>query len=151
MTNPTEASPDRSALVYRYHERLYRLALLTAGNADTAAVLLQRAYRELPAAAIDDETLLLRALLPKRPPRWRWSAGDGDLVRSTLDRAQADALLHALARLAPAERLAIGLAYLSGSAPDEIVAQLGPLPNDTAAGRVCSPASAPPPPARWDW
>jgi hypothetical protein len=130
MMNPAEASPDRSALVYRYHERLYRLALLTAGNADTAAVLLQRAYRELPAAAADDETLLLRSLLPKRPPRWRWSAGDGDLVRSTLDRTQADALLHALARLAPAERLAIGLAYLYGSMPDEIVAQLEPLPND---------------------
>ena len=135
MTNPTEASPDRSALVYRYHERLYRLALLTAGNADTAAVLLQRAYRELPAAIdIDDETVLLRALLPKQPPRqrWRWSAGDGDLVRSMLGRAQADALLHALARLAPAERLAIGLAYLSGSMPEEIAAQLGPLPGDTA-------------------
>jgi len=133
MTNPTDASSDRSALVYRYHERLYRLALLTVGNADTAAVLLQRAYRELPAAAIDDETLLLRALLPRRPPRrrWRWSAGDGDLARSTLDRAQADALLHALARLAPAERLAIGLAYLSGSTPDEIAAQIGPLPGDT--------------------
>jgi hypothetical protein len=131
MTNPTEASPDRSALVYRSHERLYRLALLTTGDADTAAALLQRAYRELPAAAIDDETLLLRALLPKRLPRWRWGASDGDLARSTLDRAQAAALLHALARLAPAERLAIGLAYLAGSTAEEIAAQLGPLPGDT--------------------
>jgi hypothetical protein len=133
MTNSTEASPDRSALVYRYHERLYRLALLTAGNADTAAVLLQRAYRELPATSIDDEILLLRTLLPKRPPRrrWRWSAGAGDLARSTLEGAQAAALLQALARLAPAERLAIGLAYLSGNTPDEIAAQLGPLPGDT--------------------
>src|SRR4051794_32187195 len=41
MTDLTDASPDRSALVYRFHERLYRLALLTFGNADTAAVLLQ--------------------------------------------------------------------------------------------------------------
>jgi hypothetical protein len=131
MTNPTEASPDRSALVYRYHERLYRLALLTVGNADAAAVLLQKAYRTLPATPIDDETPLLRALLPSKPPRWRWSAHDGDLARSTLSRAQANALLHALARLAPAERLAIGLAYLSGSAPHEITIQLGPLPNDT--------------------
>ena len=89
MTNPTEASPDRSALVYRYHERLYRLALLTAGNTDTAALLLQQAYRELPITSIDDETLLVRALLPKRPPRWRWSVGDGDLARSTLEHAQA--------------------------------------------------------------
>jgi hypothetical protein len=131
MTNPTEASPDRSALVYRYHERLYRLALLTAGNADTAATLLQQAYRALPNSAIDDETLLLRTLLPQRPPRWRWNVENGDLARSTLDRAQAAALLHALARLAPAERLAIGLAYLAGNTQDEIAIQLGPLPNDT--------------------
>ena len=117
--------------MYRYHERLYRLALLTVGNADTAALLLQQAYRALPATAIEDETLLLRALLPKQPPRWRWNTGDGDLARSTLGRAQAAALLQALERLAPAERLAIGLAYLSGNAPDEIAAQLGPLPNDT--------------------
>jgi hypothetical protein len=130
MTNPTEASADRSALVYRYHERLYRLALLTAGNADTAATLMQQAYRTLPNSAIDDETLL-RALLPQRPPRWRWNVENGDLARSTLDRAQAAALLHALARLAPAERLAIGLAYLAGNTQDEIVLQLGPLPNDT--------------------
>ena len=84
MTNPTEASPDRSALVYRYHERLYRLALLTTGNADTAAVLLNRRTVRFPSTAVDDETLLIRALLPKRPPRWRWSAADGDLARSTL-------------------------------------------------------------------
>jgi hypothetical protein len=131
MTNPTEASADRSALVYRYHERLYRLALLTAGNADTAATLLQQAYRALPNSAIDEETLLLRALLPQRPPRWRWNVENGDLARSTLDRAQAAALLHALARLAPAERLTIGLAYLAGNTQDEIALQLGPLPSDT--------------------
>jgi hypothetical protein len=131
MTNPTDASPDRSALVYRYHERLYRLALLTVGNADAAALLLQQAYRALPATAIEDETLLLRPLLPKQPPRWRWNAGDGDLARSTLGRTQAAALLQSLERLAPAERLVIGLAYLAGDAPDEIAEQLGPLPNDT--------------------
>jgi hypothetical protein len=131
MTNPTQALSDRSALVYRYHERLYRLALLTTGNADTAAMLLQQAYRELPSAAANHETLLIRALLPKRPPRWRWSVGDGDLARSMLERAQAAALLDALARLAPADRLAIGLTYLAGNAPDEIASQLGPLPGDT--------------------
>jgi hypothetical protein len=137
MTNSTDASPDRSALVYRYHERLYRLALLTVGNTDAAALVLQQSYRALPATTIndetriEDETLLLRALLPQRPPRWRWSAGDVDLVRSTLDRAQAAALLQALERLAPAERLAIGLTYLAGNAPDEVAVQLGPLPGDT--------------------
>ncbi|HJZ48757.1 MAG TPA: hypothetical protein VKE41_16380 [Roseiflexaceae bacterium] len=137
MTNTTDASPDRSALVYRYHERLYRLALLTTGNADAAAALLQQAYREPPAPDIDNETPLLRALLPKQPPRrrWRWSAGDGDLARSTLDRARADALLQTLAQLAPAERLAIGLAYLGGYAPDEIEPQIGGLPDGaTPAG-----------------
>jgi hypothetical protein len=134
MTNSTDASPDRGALVYRYHERLYRLALLTTGNADTAGASLQRAYRELPATSADHEALLIRALLPNRPPRqrWRWNAGQGDLARSTLDRASADALLLALARLAPAERLAIGLAYLSGCAPGEIEAQIGQLPSGSA-------------------
>ncbi|MEO7909946.1 MAG: hypothetical protein ABIV47_09870, partial [Roseiflexaceae bacterium] len=131
MTNPTQASSDRSTLVYRYHERLYRLALLTTGNADTATILLQQAYRELPNAAAEEETLLVRALLPKRSPRWRWSVGDGDLARSTLERAQATALLDALARLTPAERLAIGLTYLAGDTPAEIAAQLGPLLGDT--------------------
>jgi hypothetical protein len=119
--------------VYRYHERLYRLALFTTGNTDAAAALLQRAYRELAARPAGDETLLVRALLPKRPPRrrWRWSAGEGDLLRSTLDRARASALLQTLAQLAPAERLAIGLAYLSGITLDEIDAQIGALPGDT--------------------
>ena len=131
MTNPTQALADRSALVYRDHERLYRLALLTTGNADTAAIVLQQAYRELPNPVVNEEMLLVRALLPKRSPRWRWSVSNGDLARSTLERAPAAALLHALARLAPAERLAIGLAYLAGNTPDEIAAQLGPLLGDT--------------------
>src|SRR5262245_47052764 len=99
MTNPIEALPGRSALVYRYHERLYRWARRTAGTADAAALLLQHAYRQLPNEPIDNETALLRALLLKRPARWRWRAGDGDLARSSLGRAQADALLQALARM----------------------------------------------------
>jgi hypothetical protein len=131
MTHSTELSPDRSALVYRYHERLYRLALLTTGNTDTAAALLQQAYRTLPINTVDEETFLLRALVPNRSPRWRWSVGDGDLARSTLAQAQAAALLQELARLTPAERLAIGLAYLAGSTPDEIATQLGALPGGT--------------------
>jgi hypothetical protein len=131
MTNAPEPSSGRSALVYRYHERMYRLALLTAGNIDTAAMLLQQAYRSLPIAAVDEETQLVRALLPTRTPRWRWSVSDGDLVRSTLEQAQAAALLQLVARLMPAERLAIGLTYLSGSTPDEIAAQLRSLPGDT--------------------
>ena len=151
MTNPTDASPDRSALVYRYHERLYRLALLTVGNADAAALLLQQAYRALPATAVEDETLLLRALLPKQPPRWRWNTGDGDLARSTLGRTQAAALLQSLARLAPAERLVIGLAYLAGNAPDESRCAAWATTERHAAGRVARPASAPRPPARLAW
>jgi len=143
MTQDTAASPDRSALVYRYHERLYRLALLTTGSSDTASALLQRAYRECSAASIDQETLdtetlLVRALLPAKPPRWRWrwNAGDGDRMRSMLDRAGADALLQTLARLAPAERLALGLTYLGGCTPDEIAAQIGGLPGDVTPSDV---------------
>jgi DNA-directed RNA polymerase specialized sigma24 family protein len=127
MTIANDAAPDRSALVYRHHERLYRLALLTTGDSGAAAALLERAYRELPAASTDAETLLIRALLVARPTRrhWRWRAGDGDLARSTLERARADALLATLADLAPAERLAIGLAYLGGCSPAEISTELG--------------------------
>ncbi|HET9221347.1 MAG TPA: hypothetical protein VFO07_02530, partial [Roseiflexaceae bacterium] len=137
MTQATDQSSERRALVYRYHERLYRLALLTAGSADTAGMLLQRAFRELTAAwgeqgVRDPETLLARALLPAKPPRqrWRWKAVDGDLTRSMLDRASADGLLQILARLAPAERLALGLIYLGGCTPDEVELQLGRLPGD---------------------
>jgi DNA-directed RNA polymerase specialized sigma24 family protein len=127
MTTANDASPDRSALVYRHHERLYRLALLTTGDSGAAAALLERAYCELSAASADAETLLLHALLGARPTRgrWRWRADDGDLARSTLERARADALLATLADLAPAERVTIGLAYLGGCSPEEISAELG--------------------------
>jgi hypothetical protein len=127
MTIANDASPDRSALVYRYHERLYRLALLVVGDADAAAALLQRAYRTLPIDSLDPEIILIRALLSDRAVRrrWRWAAGEVDLNRATLGRTGAGGLLDTLAKLTPAARLAAGLHYISGSTPDEISTQLG--------------------------
>ena len=60
----------RSALVYRYHERFFRLALLLGGDASTAAALLEAAFRELPPNATPDdaEPALARALLAQRLP-----------------------------------------------------------------------------------
>src|SRR5438046_1679197 len=125
MTLANDASPDRSALVYRYHERLYRLALLVVGDADAAAALLQRAYRTLPIDSLDPEIILIRALLSDRAMRrrWRWAAGEVDLNRATLGRTGASGLLDTLAKLTPAARLAAGLHYISGSTPDEISTQ----------------------------
>src|SRR5262245_50586896 len=40
---------DPTHVVYRYHEQLYRLALLLVGDADGAATLVERAYRQLVA------------------------------------------------------------------------------------------------------
>jgi hypothetical protein len=131
MTNATNRQPDRGALVYRYHERLYRLALLIAGDANAAARLVEQAYRALPADDAMPETTLVRALLAGRPAlRRRWSPAEANIDRATLDRDHAKALLALLARLTPIARLTIGLYYLAGSSPDEIAAQLGPSVGD---------------------
>jgi hypothetical protein len=130
-TNTTNRQPDRGALVYRYHERLYRLALLIAGDANAAARLVEQAYRTLPADDATPETTLVRALLAGRPAlRRRWSPAEANIDRATLDRDHAGALLALLARLTPIARLTIGLYYLAGSSPDEIAAQLGPSVGD---------------------
>ena len=78
MIPPTSyARPDRATLIYRHYERLYRLAVLVAGDAATAATLVQSAYRQLPAgidSAAETETFLIRALLNQRvlrKSRWR--------------------------------------------------------------------------------
>lgn len=126
MIHTPETPLDRGALVHRYHEQLYRLALLVAGDAAGAAELVERAYRELPQQPDDVESQLIRALLPRRPPRRaRRRAAADDLRRAALDQPRADALFSLLAGLPPAARLAIGLHYIRGAAPDEIAAILG--------------------------
>jgi DNA-directed RNA polymerase specialized sigma24 family protein len=129
MTYTPETPLDRGALVHRYHEQIYRLALLVAGDAASAAELVERAYRELPPQPPDPEVLLIRALLSRRPIRRRWRrgrrAGSEDTRRAALDQPGADALLDLLGRLPPVERLTVGLHYIRGAAPDEIAAILG--------------------------
>jgi DNA-directed RNA polymerase specialized sigma24 family protein len=133
----TDARSDRAALIYRHYERLYRLAMLVAGNAATAATLVQSAYQQLPTEidpASDTETLLIRALLDQRLLRkTRWALTPPALTHTTLDRRQAAALLGALAAFPPPARLAIGLAYINGSTPAEIDELLGPARGELAA------------------
>src|SRR5947209_714430 len=98
--------PDRSGIVYKHHERLYRLALLVGGESD-AARLVEQAYRSLPADATDPEAGLARALLPRRRSlrRWRWQARRDQAGRVALDQARADGLIGVLAAMTPAARL----------------------------------------------
>jgi hypothetical protein len=131
MTNLSNAAPDRGALVYRYHERLYRLALLVAGDAGAAGRLVERAYRQLPADSADPEQALIQALLEGRPARRpHWAAGSESLLRAGIDKTQADALLRLLTRLTPLARLIVGLYYIAGSSPEEIATLLGPSADD---------------------
>jgi hypothetical protein len=117
----------RSALVYRYHERFFRLALLLGGDASTAAALLEAAFRELPPNATPDdaEPALARALLAQRLPRRRWSFRPAEITHTGLDAAAANALLGVLAALTPLARLQVGLALLGGHSAADTDALLG--------------------------
>ena len=104
----------RSALVYRYHERFFRLALLLSGDAQTAAALLEAVFRQLPPGTAPDaaESLLARALLAERLPRRRWNFRPAEIAHTGLDAAAADALLGVLAApslIALLNTLAIGV------------------------------------------
>lgn len=126
MAYMPETPPDRSALVYRYHEQLYRLALLVAGEPDQAEMLVERAYHELPPGGEGVETHLIRALLPRRAMRrpWRKRAEHADLMRATLDQSRADALFKLLAAMPPAARLVVGLHYIRGTPAADIAVLL---------------------------
>ncbi|MBK9711231.1 MAG: hypothetical protein IPO81_07865 [Kouleothrix sp.] len=137
MTVLNDAAPDRSELVYRYHERLYRLALLAAGDPGAAEALLERAYRQLPADLADAEaTLTARLLTGRAARRWGWSPGPAAIERAALDRSAAAALLGALSRLTSAARLMIGLFYIGGLEPTEIAERLGPSAGDQPVAEV---------------
>lgn len=116
------------AQIVRYHERLFRLALLLAGDPKLATKLVAAAYRQLPAGLAPEqaEPRLIAALLDQRAlRRARWRLQPADPARTTLDPPQLGALLKAFGALPPASRLAVGLAYINGSAPGEIDALLG--------------------------
>src|SRR5690242_9847196 len=118
-----ETHIDHSALVYRHHELLYRLALLVAGDAENAAKLVERAYRALPPESADAETRLLRTLLPGRSKyrRW-WYTGYENLAYVPLEPAGVAALLELLASMSAAARLVLGLHYLHGLPAAEVAA-----------------------------
>jgi DNA-directed RNA polymerase specialized sigma24 family protein len=141
MIPPTnDTRPDRATLIYRHYERLYRLALLVAGDTATAATLVQSAYRQLPAeidTATETEAFLIRALLNQRLLRKSgWTIAQPDLTYTTLGRAQVAALFRALAALPPPARLAIGLTYINGSSPSEIDALIGPALGERTVAQV---------------
>ncbi len=130
IPSTSDVRSDRATLIYRHYERLYRLAVLVAGDTAIAATLVQSAYRKLPAdidSATDTEAFLIRALLDRRLLRKsRWTLAPPDLTHTTLDHAEVTALFRALAALPPAARLAIGLEYINGSSPAEIDTLVGP-------------------------
>lgn len=117
----------RSALVYRYHERFFRLALLLSGDAQTAAALLEAVFRQLPPGTAPDaaESLLARALLAQRLPRRRWNFRPAEIAHTGLDAAAADALLGVLAALTPLARLVVGLSLFGGHSAADTDALLG--------------------------
>jgi hypothetical protein len=125
---------DRSALIYRYHEQLYRFALLLAGDAAGAARLVERAYHELPREPFDTETQLIHALLRGRDKysRGRLRITEKQLAYTTLDGTQAEALLATLAATPAPERLTIGLHYLRGMNVDEIAQFFAPVGSSVA-------------------
>lgn len=128
MTTPHGSVSDHRAAVYRYHEQVFRLALLVVGDIDAAAALVERAYRHGDVVAGDAiEAALLRALLvPSRSRRaWRWRASDQVAARAALSDAEANQFIALLAALLPSERLVIGLAVVQGMQEGEIDALLG--------------------------
>ncbi len=131
-----QQNPDRSALVYRHHEQIYRLALLLAGDAAGAASLVERAYRELPPDPPDVESQLIQALLRGRGKRrsGRPHIAEDRLAYMALDREQAEALHATLAAMNTPERFVVGLHYLRGLSAEEIARLLGTA--SPASGQV---------------
>jgi hypothetical protein len=128
MRRSDAVSFDQTALVYQHSEQLYRLALLLAGDADNAAKLVERVYRQLPASAPNAEARLIQDLLRQRLPRPRSAAriDSARLGHAPLDRERAAALLGALASIPASARLVAGLHYLRGMSIEEIELLVSP-------------------------
>ena len=103
-----------SLYIARYHERLYRLALLTTGDSGAAVNAVLAAFRGLKPEAADPEADLVAALLSARPVRWRFRPATAALARAGLTATSAAALLRALARATPADRHSLGYELLLG-------------------------------------
>ena len=120
MNTMPDLLPDRAALIYQHYEQLYRLALLLAGDLNTAARLVERAFRALPLAPAHAEAELVRALLASAPRRPAMLPLDEErLAYAMLDRSGARELLGVLTELPSPARLAVGLHYLRGLSADE--------------------------------
>src|SRR5689334_12240398 len=125
---------DPSALIYRHQELLYRLALLVAGDAESAARLVERAYRVLPPEPGDAEARLIRALSPGHSKHQRCAyTGHENPAYVPLDASRVAALLDVLAGMPAAARFVVGLHYLHGLTAGEVAALL-----DGAAGSLAS-------------
>jgi len=109
MQSDQAVSSNPQHVVLQYHERLYRLALLLAGDPAGAAALVERAYRELAPAAANPEGQLMRALLRHAPSARRVSPSGPQHPTPA-----------ALAALPAHERMIVGLHYLRGLSADEV-------------------------------
>jgi DNA-directed RNA polymerase specialized sigma24 family protein len=132
-----EKYSDPSALVYRHQELLYRLALLVAGDAESAAKLVERAYRALPPEPGDAEARLIRALSPGGSKHQRWAyTGHENPAYVPLDAPRVAALLDALAGIPAAARFVVGLHYLHGLTAGEVAALLGEAAGSSTPAKV---------------
>jgi hypothetical protein len=106
--------------IARYYERLYRFALLVAGNQQAAIQAVVAAFRQLDPASEDPEASLIAALLPAPGARWRLRPDRASLAAAGLNMQQAMALFKALARLTPEARHQLAsFIYLDSSTPLE--------------------------------
>jgi hypothetical protein len=150
MQSYEAVTSDQTELVYRHHEQLYRLALLLAGDADAAATLVERAYRQLPKARASasnhqpaTEAQLIGGLLGKPASRSRRRApiDNARLSNALLDRRRASILLDTLAAMPARARLVVGMRYLRGMTVEEIERALPartPASGPPRAGRRAS-------------
>lgn len=139
MEAATGASDERSALIYRHYERIYRIALLVAGDPVAAARLVERACATLPSGGEPEAALAgalrdIRADGARRPQRY--AATPADLGRAGPDSTEGEALLQVFAALSPRDRLVVGLYYLRGLAVGDIDALI-------VAARVPAEPAAP--------
>lgn len=132
-------SDERSALVYRHCEQLYRIALLVTGEPTAAELLIERLFAALPPNG-DLETALVRELhsvggraAQRRP--WHYSADATDFARAGIEPELGRVLLTCLAMLSPRDRLIVGLHYLRGLSARDIDLRLADAATASATSR----------------
>src|SRR5262245_66602388 len=100
MTAAIGILDERSTLIYRHYEQLYRLALLVVGEPEATDRLIERVFAaphagDVDAALVRELRAIDKRVAPRRP--WNFVADDADFVRAGIEPAQGQALLQVLA------------------------------------------------------